>query len=236
MALFGEKYGDQVRTLRIGEFSVELCGGTHVRRTGDIGWFKIVSEGGVAAGIRRIEAITGEPAVTRAQQTDEVMRRIADLVKGDVGQVEQKVAQLIQRMKEQDKEIQALKTKLAAQSGRDITETAVTVGNVRVLSERIDGADIGALRSTMDSLKARLGQAAIVLGAVEGDKVRLVAGVTKGLSGILHAGELVNFVAQQVDGKGGGRPDMAQAGGNDPTKLDAALASVPQWVEERLQS
>ena len=234
MALFGEKYGDEVRELQIGGFSVELCGGTHVTRTGGIGLFKIISESGVAAGIRRIEAITGEAALDHVLQTERTMRGLTDLLKGNTGELEQRVVQLLDRVKLQDKEIQSIKTRLAKQSGGDITESAVPVGGVKVLSKRIDGADMAVLRSTMDSLKDRLAEAAIVLAAVEGDKVRLVAGVTKSLSDVVHAGELVNFVAQQVDGKGGGRPDMAQAGGNDATKLDVALASVPGWVEERL--
>jgi alanyl-tRNA synthetase len=234
MALFGEKYGDEVRVLRMGGFSVELCGGTHAARTGDIGFFKIVAESGVAAGVRRIEGTTGATAVEAAQAAEQNLRRVAGLVKGTPADLESKVQQLVERSRQQDKELQALKQKLATQSGRDLADSAVQVGDVKVLAEIIEGADAAALRDAMDKLKDRLPRAAIVLATVEDGKVRLVAGVTKDLTGKLHAGNLAGFVAGQVGGKGGGRPDMAQAGGTDAAALPTALASVPGWVAEQL--
>ncbi|MBI4692579.1 MAG: alanine--tRNA ligase [Gammaproteobacteria bacterium] len=234
MALFGEKYGEEVRVLRMGGFSVELCGGTHAARTGDIGFFKIVAESGVAAGVRRIEGTTGATAVEAAQAAEQNLRRVAGLVKGTPADLESKVQQLVERSRQQDKEIQALKQKLATQSGRDLADSAVQVGEVKVLAEIIEGADAAALRDAMDKLKDRLPRAAIVLATVEDGKVRLVAGVTKDLTGKLHAGNLAGFVAGQVGGKGGGRPDMAQAGGTDAAALPAALASVPGWVAGQL--
>ena len=234
MALFGEKYGDEVRVLSIGEFSVELCGGTHVSRSGDIGAFKIVSETGIASGVRRIEAVTGDAAVNYMLENEASLARISKLVRGSGDDVEQKVQQLIERSRSLEKEIQDLKGKLAGQSGRDIADSAQEIGGAMVLAEVIDGADMGALRSTCDRLKDRFEQAVIVLGAVEDGKVRLVAGVTKNFAKAVHAGELVNFVAQQVGGKGGGRPDMAQAGGSRPEKLNDALKSVAGWVTEHV--
>ncbi len=234
VALFGEKYGDRVRVLRMGDFSTELCGGTHVDRTGDIGFFSIASEGGVAAGVRRIEAVTGEGAVERKLQQDETLRKVASLVKGGVDDVASKVAQLVERNRGLEKELQALRGKLAGQTGRDLGAAVEQVGDVQVLAERIDGADAAALREAMDRFKQRLQRAAIVLAAVEDGKVRLVAGVTDGLTDRLHAGKLANHVAAQLGGKGGGRPDLAQAGGADATNLPAALASVKAWVAEQL--
>ena len=234
MALFGEKYGEEVRVLRMGGFSVELCGGTHAVRTGDIGFFKIVGESGVAAGVRRIEAVTGGTAVQAAQDAEQNLRRLAGLVKGTPADLEQKVTQLVERVRQQEKEIQALKQKLATQSGRDLADSAITVGEIKVIAEIIEGADAAALREAMDKLKDRLPQAVIVLATIEDAKVRLVAGVSKGLTAKLHAGNLAGFVAGQVGGKGGGRPDMAQAGGTDAAALPAALASVPAWVAARL--
>ncbi len=234
MALFGEKYGDEVRVLRMGEFSVELCGGTHVSRTGDIGAFKIVSETGIASGVRRIEAITGNAAVEHMLENEATLMRIGALARAGAGDVEQKIKQLIERSRSLDKEIQDLKGKLAQQSGRDIADGAEEIGDATVVAEVIDGADMSTLRSTCDRLKDRFERAVIVLGAVEDGKVRLVAGVTKSFSHVVHAGELVNFVAQQVGGKGGGRPDMAQAGGSDPDKLNDAIRSVAGWVSEHI--
>ena len=233
MALFGEKYTDEVRVLRMGSFSVELCGGTHAKRTGDIGLFKLISEGGVAAGIRRIEAITGTRALDYVQTNARDLDSIAGLVKAPIDEVEQRVVGLAERIREQDKEIQALKGRLAGQASGDLSGTATMVGEIHVISQAIDGADIATLRSTMDGLKDRLSQAVIVLATVENDKVRLIAGVSKDLTSRMAAGKLVNYVAGQVGGKGGGRPDMAQAGGDDPSKLNAALASVVAWVEEQ---
>ncbi len=233
MALFGEKYSDVVRVLRMGTFSVELCGGTHANRTGDIGLFKLIAESGIASGVRRVEAVTGVRAVDYVQQSESSFKDIANLLKTSPDQATKKIEQLADRVKGQEKEILALKQQLAGQSSGDISENAVSVGDIKVVSQAIKGADVAALRGTMDKLKDRLPQSVIVLATVEDSKVRLIAGVTKNLTKRMAAGELVNFVAQQVDGKGGGRPDMAQAGGNDPSKLDEALASVVDWVTER---
>jgi alanyl-tRNA synthetase len=235
MALFGEKYGDEVRVLSFGDFSTELCGGTHVRRAGDIGLFKIVSEGGIQAGVRRIEAVTGQGAYEYVSQTDRMLRDVAALVKATRDDVEDKVRQLIERSRKLEKEIAGLKSKLASGQGNDLSSAAVEVGGLKVVATRVDGADAPALRDAVDQLKNKLRSAAIVLGSVqEGDKVVLIAGVTQDQIGRLKAGDLVNFVAQQVGGRGGGRADLAQAGGNDPSKLDAALAGVSDWIQSKL--
>jgi alanyl-tRNA synthetase len=237
MALFGEKYEDEVRVLRFGDFSTELCGGTHVSRSGDIGVFKIVSESGVAAGVRRIEAVTGEGALRWISQSEQVLRDVASLVKGNREDVEEKIRQLLDRSRKLEKEVAVLKQKLASGQGSDLSSTAVDVRGVKVVATRVDGADAPALRDAVDQLKNKLKSAAIVLASVQApDKVVLIAGVTSDQTAKLKAGELVNVVAQQIGGRGGGRADMAQAGGNDATKLDAALASVSSWVESTLQS
>ncbi|WP_322064724.1 alanine--tRNA ligase [Burkholderia ubonensis] len=233
MALFGEKYGDEVRVLDLG-FSRELCGGTHVSRTGDIGFFKIVVEGGVAAGIRRVEAITGDNAVRYVQELDARVNEAAAALKAQPSELTQRIAQVQDQMKSLEKELGALKSKLASSQGDELALQAVEVGGVHVLAATLDGADAKTLRETVDKLKDKLKSAAIVLAAVEGGKVSLIAGVTADASKKVKAGELVNFVAQQVGGKGGGRPDMAQAGGTEPANLPAALAGVKGWVEERL--
>ncbi len=235
MALFGEKYEEQVRVLHLGDFSIELCGGTHVRRTGDIGLFKIVSEGGVAAGVRRIEAVTGQAALDYVRESEMRLQRIAELVRGSREDVERKVEQLGTEVRRLEKELEQLQAKLAAGAGDKLVAQAREVNGTRVLAARLDGADTKVLRETLDRLKDKLGTAAIVLAAVQDSKVTLIAGITKDLLGRLHAGELVNHIAQQVGGKGGGRADMAQAGGNDPSKLAAALADVPAWVERSLK-
>jgi len=234
MALFGEKYGDEVRVLRIGDFSTELCGGTHVRRAGDIGLFKVLYEAGVASGVRRIEALTGAAAVAAVEAQEEALGRVASLVKGSRDDVEDKVQQLIERSRKLEKELEQLKGKLAISQGTDLASQAQEVGGVKVLAARLDGADSKALRDTVDQLKNKLGTAVVVLAAVSDGKVSLVAGVTADATQKVKAGELVNSVALQVGGKGGGRPDMAQAGGTDPAGLDAALAAVPAWVSQRL--
>ena len=234
MALFGEKYGDSVRVLRIGEFSMELCGGTHARRAGDIGLFKIVSEGGVASGVRRIEAVTGRAAVEAMEAADETLGRVAALVKAGRDDLEDKVQQAIERSRKLEKELEQLKGKLASAAGSDLSAQAVEIAGLKVLAARLDGADPKSLRDTVDQLKNKLGSAAVVLATVSGDKVSLVAGVTADNTQKVKAGELVNMVAQQVGGKGGGRPDMAQAGGTDPSGLEAALRSVPEWVRQQL--
>ena len=237
MALFGEKYEDQVRVLRIGEFSTELCGGTHVRRAGDIGLFKIVSEGGVAAGVRRIEAVTGRGAYDYVVQTDQRLRDVASLVRGSRDDVEEKVRQLLDRARRMEKEIAQLKDRLASGSGRDLAaEAMVLAGGVRLVAASVEGADAASLRTAVDQLKAKLGSAAIiVLGSAAGsEKVALIAGVSDDLTARVKAGEIVNFVAQQVGGKGGGRADLAQAGGTQPENLPGALAALPAWLGTRL--
>ena len=232
MALFGEKYGDQVRVLDIGS-SCELCGGTHVSRTGDIGLFKITSESGVAAGIRRIEAVTGENALSLLQSLEERMAQAATLIKAPPTELPARLAQIMDNVRAMEKEITRLKSKLAASAGDDLVGQAIDVGGVKVLAVQIDGADVASMRETLDKLKGALKSAAIVLAAVDSGKVTLIAGVTVDLIQTLKAGELVNHVALQVGGKGGGRPDMAQAGGTDPSNLPKALASVKAFVEAK---
>ncbi len=232
MALFGEKYGDVVRVLDIGS-SRELCGGTHVGRTGDIGLFKIVAESGVAAGVRRVEAVTGLRALSHLQSLSHTLSESAGVLKVAAGELPQKIAQTLEQMRALDKEVARLKSKLAASQGDDLAARAVEVKGVKVLAAQLDGADARVLRETVDSLKARLGRAAIVLAAVDGGKVSLIAGVTPDAVAQVKAGDLVNHVAQQVGGKGGGRPDMAQAGGTDPSRLPQALAGVADWVASR---
>ncbi|MGH8593779.1 MAG: alanine--tRNA ligase [Gammaproteobacteria bacterium] len=236
LALFGEKYEESVRVLRMGDFSIELCGGTHVKRTGDIGLFKILSESGVASGIRRIEALTGEAALEWMEQTEIRLGDIAAHVKASREEVAEKVRQLVQRARLQEKELQTLKSKLSSQKGTDLCEQAVEIGGVKVLAARIERADVGELRNTVDQLRDKLGTAAVVLATVDDSKVRLIAGVTKNATTKLSASELVNYVAAQVGGKGGGREDLAQAGGTDPSKLTSALAGVADWVKHRLES
>ncbi|WP_299020617.1 alanine--tRNA ligase [uncultured Photobacterium sp.] len=234
MALFGEKYDDEVRVLSMGEFSTELCGGIHAKNTGDIGLFKIVSEGGIAAGIRRIEAVTGEAAIAALHDQEALLAETASLVKSDVASVATKVSALVAHSKQLEKEIQQLKDKLAAQESAGLINQAQEINGVKVLISKLDGADNKALRGMVDELKNQLGSGVVVLGNVNGDKVGLIAGVTKDLTGKVKAGELVNLVAQQVGGKGGGRPDMAQAGGTDAAALPAALESVTPWLSEKL--
>jgi len=234
LAFFGDKYGDEVRVLGMGDVSTELCGGTHVRRTGDIGFFKIVSECGVAAGVRRVEAMTGEGALAWVQEQEAKLHQAAAALKAPVAEVTAKIAQVLDNVKLLERELAKLKSKLASSQGEDLADQAVEVKGTRVLAASLEGADAKTLRETMDKLKDKLKSAAIVLGAVSDGKVSLIAGVTADLTGRVKAGELVNFVAQQVGGKGGGRPDMAQAGGTEPAKLPAALQSVKGWVEQRV--
>mgnify|MGYP001585736634 FL=1 len=236
MALFGEKYDDEVRVLSLGEFSVELCGGTHVQHTGDIGLLKIVAESGIAAGVRRIEAVTGEGAMHWVNRNESHLQRVAELVKGSRDDVDEKVVQLLERNRALEKELQQLKGKLASSQGSDLASQAIDVDGVKVLAARMEGADVKALRDTLDQLKNKLGSAAVVLAAVNDGKISLVAGVTKDRTGEIKAGELVNAVASQVGGKGGGRPDMAQAGGSQPENLDSALQSVTGWVQQQLSA
>jgi alanyl-tRNA synthetase len=236
MAFFGDKYGDEVRVLDIGS-SRELCGGTHVKRTGDIGFFKVLSEGGIAAGVRRIEATTGDGALAWAQQLEKEVSELASdagFREVNVAGVRQRVASLQEANRALEKELARLKSKLASSQGDELVAQAVDVKGVKVLAAAIEGADAKALRESVDKLKGKLKSAVVVLGTADGGKVSLIAGVTADLTAKLKAGELVNHVAQQVGGKGGGRPDMAQAGGTSPEKLPEALASVQKWVEQRL--
>jgi alanyl-tRNA synthetase len=235
MALFGEKYEDDVRVLRVGDFSTELCGGTHVARAGDIGLFRIVSEGGIAAGVRRIEAVTGESAIDYMVETDHRLRGIAGALKATRDDVEDKVRQLVERTRRLEKEISQLKDKLASGQGRDLAADAAEVAGVKFVATKVEGADAPALRNAVDQLKNKLGSAIVVLSSVDAaGKVMLIAGVTPDLTARVKAGDLVNHVALQVGGKGGGRPDLAQAGGTDPARLDEALAGVADWLRERL--
>ncbi|MCW8944789.1 MAG: alanine--tRNA ligase [Sedimenticola sp.] len=236
MALFGEKYGDNVRVLRMGDFSTELCGGTHVKAVGDIGLFKITAETGIASGVRRIEAVTGAAAIQWVEEDENRLQRVADLVKSGRDDVAEKVSQLVDKSRRLEKELEQLKGKLASAAGSDLAGSAVDVDGVKVLAAKLEGVDPKSLRDTMDQLKNKLGSAVILLAAVTGDKVSLVAGVTKDQIPGLKAGDLVKFVAEQVGGKGGGRPDMAQAGGNNPEALPAALASVEGWVKSSLNA
>ncbi|HEY9572120.1 MAG TPA: DHHA1 domain-containing protein, partial [Pusillimonas sp.] len=234
MALFGEKYGDTVRVLDIG-FSRELCGGTHVARTGDIGLFKIVSEGGVAAGVRRVEAITGDNAVAWAQQTDATLVRAAGLLKTQPAELVERIALMQGQLKNLERDLDQLKSKLAASAGNDLAGKAVVLeGNARLLVANVSGTDPKALRGMVDQLKDKLKSAVVLLATVADDKISLVAGVTGDLAGKVKAGELVGMVAAQVGGKGGGRPDMAMGGGSDIAALAGATASVEAWVRERL--
>jgi alanyl-tRNA synthetase len=234
MALFGEKYGDEVRVLSMGDFSAELCGGTHVRRTGDIGFFKIVAETGVAAGVRRVEAVTGEGALAWVQEREAKLAEAATALRTSPDDVAQKIVQMQDSVRALEKELGRLKSKMASSQGDELADRAQEVKGVKVLAATLEGADAKTLRETLDRLKGRLRSAAIVLAAAEGGKVSLVAGVTADLTAKVKAGELVNFVAQQVGGKGGGRADMAQAGGTDAAKLPGALDAVKGWVEQRV--
>ncbi len=233
MMLFGEKYGDEVRVVAIGS-SKELCGGTHVARSGDIGLFKIVSEAGVAAGVRRVEAVTGTNALAYVQEQATRVAGISALLKTQPDDIAERIAGMLDNVRALEKELARLKSKLAASQGDDLAAGAVEIKGAKVLAAKLDGADVATLRETMDKLKDKLKSAAILLASVADGKVTLIAGVTADLTGKVKAGELVNMVAQQVGGKGGGRPDMAQAGGTQPENLPAALASVAAWVEGKL--
>ncbi len=234
MALFGEKYGDEVRVLKIGEFSTELCGGTHVERAGDIGCFKIISETGVASGVRRIEGVTGGGCVDFIAGRDKALANIASLVKSAPEKASEKVEQLIEKNRLLEKQLERLHAKLASSAGSELGALAVDVQDIKVLAVKLDDVDSKSLRDMVEQLKNKLGRAAVVLAVVDGDKVSLTAGVTKDLVGQIKAGDLVNFVATKVGGKGGGKPDLAMAGGNDPSGLTEALAQVPAWVKSQL--
>jgi alanyl-tRNA synthetase len=232
-ALFGEKYGDRVRVMRFGDFSVELCGGTHVNRVGDIGLFKVVEESAIAAGIRRIVAVAGETAVQRIQTMDDQLKDLARVLKIAPDAMEGRLRQILERSKSLEKEVEDLKSKMASASGDELAGTAAEVNGIKVLAARLDGVDPKSLRDTVDRLKDRLGTSVVVIGSADNGKVRMAAGVSNDLLARIQAGNLVNFVAQQVGGRGGGRPDFAQAGGSQPEKLDGALNSVQEWVAEQ---
>ncbi|HFQ13161.1 MAG TPA: alanine--tRNA ligase [Gammaproteobacteria bacterium] len=236
MALFGEKYEDRVRVLSMGDFSVELCGGTHVARTGDIGLFRILSETGVAAGVRRIEAVSGAAALAQVRAQARQLAELAGLLKTTPEALTDKLRQLLEKNRAREKELEQLKGRLASSTGNDLAAQAREIQGVRVLAAKLEGADPKSLRETVDQLKQKLGSAAIVLATARDGKVSLIAGVSKDCTDRIKAGDLVNLVAQQVGGRGGGRPDMAQAGGNQPENLDAALAQVPDWVGARLSN
>ena len=234
MALFGEKYDEKVRVVSMGPFSTELCGGTHVKQTGDIGLFKIISEGGIASGVRRIEAVSGMGALAFVQQQQAVLQQAASLLKTDALGVAEKVAQTQTQQKELEKTVTALKQKLASQQGADVLSNIVEINGVKALIAELEGVEAKSLRGMVDDLKNRIGEGVIVLGVPADGKVSLIAGVTKGLTNKVKAGELINFIAAQVGGKGGGRPDMAQAGGSQPENLSEALQSVNAWLKDKL--
>ena len=234
MALFGEKYDDQVRVLRMGDFSTELCGGTHVKAVGDIGLFKITVETGIASGVRRIEAVTGARAVEWVEADEDRLHRLGGLINAGRDDLEDKLAKLIERNRKLEKELDQIKSRLASAAGSDLASEAVEVNGAKVLAARLDGVDPKALRDTLDQLKNKLGSAVILLAGVNGDKVNLIAGVTKDLTDRCRAGDLVKVAAELVGGKGGGRPDMAQAGGTDPDGVPAALELARRWAAERL--
>jgi alanyl-tRNA synthetase len=233
LAFFGDKYGDEVRVLKFGDFSVELCGGTHVQRMGDIGAFKIIGETGISSGVRRIEAVAGQVAIDWLQRQDQTLRALSGRLKTSPEQLDERVEQLLSRSRELEKELERLKSKLASAAGSDLASAAVEVGDFKLIAAELDGVDPNGLRDTVDQLKNKLGSGIVVLGTRVGEGVRLVAGVTQDLTSRFKAGEVVNHVAGQVGGKGGGRPDFAQAGGTEPAGLGAALNSVKAWLESR---
>ncbi|MEM7026828.1 MAG: alanine--tRNA ligase [Pseudomonadota bacterium] len=237
MSLFGEKYDETVRVLDIGgEFSKELCGGTHVNRAGDIGLFKIISESGIAAGVRRIEAVTGIGALRWVENIENKMLSVSDLLKTDIDNIDSRLSMQLEKTRKLEKELDQLKGKLASNAGSNMADEAEVIDGINVIAKSLEGADPKTLRDTVDQLKNKLGTAALVLATVSNEKVSLVAGVTKDSTDKIKAGDLVNFVAQQVGGKGGGRPDMAQAGGNDPAALESALQQVPDWIRTQLSA
>ena len=233
MALFGEKYGDEVRVLRMGAFSTELCGGTHVGRTGDIGLFKIVSESGVAAGVRRIEAVTGAGAMARVAHEERELGEVASLLSTTVDEVTDKLKHLLERQKKLERELDALKAKAAGAATGDLAGAAVDVAGVKLVAARVEGMDAKALREAVDTLKRKLGDCVVLLASAQDGKVALVGGVHGAALAKVKAGDMVAHVAKQIGGKGGGRPDMAQGGGVDPPALDAALAGLANWLASR---
>ena len=236
MALFGEKYDDEVRVVTIGDYSIELCGGTHVERAGDIGLFKIVSESGIAAGVRRIEAVTGADAIAYVSEQEQKLNDVAAVVKADSASVLEKVTALLDKSKQLEKQIAQLNDKLASAAGASLLDSVVEINGIKLLIANVKGTESKALRGMVDDIKNKIGSGVIALGVASDDKVSLIAGVTKDLTGRVKAGELVNHMASQVGGKGGGRPDMAQAGGSEPENLTAALDSVTAWFTEKTQA
>lgn len=234
MALFGEKYGDRVRVVSMGEFSTELCGGTHVERTGDIGLFKFIGESGIAAGVRRVEAVTGQGALAIVSAQEQMLKQLSDVVKTNADSLVEKVQQIMHSNRSLERELEQLKVKLASAAGSDIAAEAVSIGEVKLLAKAVSGFNAKTLRDTVDQLKNKLGSSVVVLASVEDGKVSIVAGVSKDLVGRVKAGDLVNMVATQVGGKGGGRPDMAMAGGTQPDALPQAIGSVRAWLETKL--
>jgi alanyl-tRNA synthetase len=236
MALFGEKYDAKVRVLSMGEFSTELCGGTHVNRTGDIGLIKITSEAGIASGVRRIEAVTGEKALDLIESNQEKLLAVATLLKAEPDNIKEKIVLLVQKSRQIEKDLDKLKRKLASSASSDLANTAQNICGINVIASRLEGVDGKSLRDTVDKLKNKLAPAAIILSTIEGDKITLIAGVTKDITDKVRAGDLVSHVAVQVGGKGGGRPDMAQGGGNQPDNLASALDSVTGWILSHMES
>jgi alanyl-tRNA synthetase len=234
MALFGEKYGDRVRVLKMGDFSTELCGGTHVQRTGDIGLFKIVSESGVAAGIRRIEALTGAGALAHVREEEDKLERVADLLSASGADVVGKLQQLFERQKRLERELEGFRTKLASAATMDLATSATDVSGIKVVAARLGDADAKVLRDSIDQFKQKLGDCVVLLAGASGGRVSLVAGVHGSALDRVNAGELVAHVAQQIGGKGGGRKDLAQGGGEDSPRVDQALAEAPGWIAARL--
>ena len=234
MALFGEKYGDEVRVLRMGDFSTELCGGTHVDRTGDIGLFKIVSEGGVAAGIRRIEALTGAGALAHVNAEEAKLDQVAHLLSASGGDIVDKLRQLFERQKKLERELESLRAKAAGAVTSDLAANAKSIQGIKVIAARLDGADAKTLRDSVDKFKQQLGDCVVLLAGGSDGKIALVAGVSGAALGKIKAGELVAHVASQIGGKGGGRADMAQGGGEDTPALAAALQAVPDWVNSQI--
>jgi alanyl-tRNA synthetase len=235
MALFGEKYGDNVRVLRMGDFSTELCGGTHVSRTGDIGLFKIVSESGVAAGIRRIEAVTGAGAIAYVADEERCLADVAGLLSASAGDVAEKLRQAMQRQKKLERELDELKSKQAGAATGDLATRAQDIDGIKLVAARVDGMDAKALREAVDTLKQKLGDCVVLLASGGAGKAALVGGVHGSALDKVKAGEVVAHVARQIGGKGGGRPDMAQGGGSDSPALDDALRGLPDWLSPRLQ-
>ena len=235
MALFGEKYGDEVRVLRMGDFSTELCGGTHVSRTGDIGLFKIVCESGVAAGVRRIEAVTGAGAMAHVAEEEHRLGEIADLLSSGAGDVAGKLRQLFDKQKKLERELDALKARAAGSATGDLAAQALEVCGVKLVAARVEGMDAKALRDAVDTLKQQLGDCVVLLASGVDGKAMLVGGVHGSALGRIKAGDVVAHVASQIDGKGGGRPDMAQGGGVDSAALDGALHALPGWLAKRMQ-